>query len=160
MGGGTMVHLAGILLHPRHMTVVEKDRLIVEMAYDYMMMRDAVKLDVRVADVHEALRQLKATNNRFELIVEDIFFKGLPAESVESLRTLVVSLKAVLAPAGGIVFNRRYGGHGEFDANVLRLSIVLSEFFTSVKRKRVVQRFRNELVFASGLKPSTQNAHS
>ena len=149
LGGGTVVHLAHRLLHPGSITAVELDPMVVQVARSYMGLNDIPNLDIRVADVHVALMELR-NDKKFDLIIEDVFHLGLPTNSADSVKRYISSLTDLLALNGGIIFNRWFGR--EREAMTEQFSRFLNEWFTHVERKRVVQRWRNETIFASGFK--------
>jgi hypothetical protein len=152
LGGGTMVSLAHRVLHPQGITVVERDPVMVGVARTYMGVDDIPNVDVRVTDVHTAIAELKG-GDPFDLIIDDIFYLGIPASSDDTVRAYIASLAALLSPTGGLVFNRWFGGNR--DAVLTRFAQLLGEHFAQVRRKRVGQRWENELVYASGpRKPS------
>ena len=145
LGGGTMVHLADQALHPKSITAVELDPMVVEMAQACMGLGDIPNLEIRVADVHAALAELKTAGETFDLIIEDIFHLGLPSSSDDQFRAYIASLVDVLSPNGRMAFNRWPGREA-------RLVHFLGEWFGDVRCERIMQRWRTHVIFASELK--------
>jgi spermidine synthase len=144
-----MAHLAHRTLCPESITVVELDPVVAEMARLHMGLSEIPSLDVRIADVHVALAELR-DGPGFDLVIEDIFHCGLPARSDDSVGSFITALENVLSTEGTLVFDRwfRKRSGEEVDADQERLVRLLHQRFDVVIRRRIEQRFLNELIFA------------
>ena len=148
-----MAHLAHQMLRPRNITAVERDPVVVEIARTYMGVDSTPDLDIRVADVHHALAELR-TGEKFDLVVEDVFYLGFPTRADDFVRAYIASLADVVSATGTVAFNRwfrRWSGE-KIDTGQALLARLLSERFEGVANRKVIQRWQNELIFASGLK--------
>jgi len=152
LGGGTMVHLAHRTLNPKSITVVELDPEVVRLARSHMGLDAIPGLDTRIQDARVAMKELSGSS--FDLVVDDVFFKGFPGETDDFVREYIAELSALLSPDGTVTFDRwsrTRSGHHE-GADTERLVRLLEECFLRVALTRVEQRWHNELISASGLR--------
>lgn len=153
LGGGTMVQLAQQVLRPRRITAVERDPVVVQVAREFMGLDGIPGLRVVVGDVHTALTELERGED-FDLIIEDVFYRGFPDEPDAFIRSYIGDLARVLSDRGALVFNRWFRDRSgrPLDSGQERLARLLGERFEQVARQRIAQRWQNELIFAAGLR--------
>jgi spermidine synthase len=146
LGGGTVVQLAYRLLQPQSITIVELDPVVVDIAKRYMLMDQIPNLEIHTTDVHQALAEFQ--NGRpFDLIIEDIFYLGLPDQNDTILQAYIQSLVAILAPEGFLTFNRWISeSQEERMGSLLRL---LEERFTRVHLQKMNMRYQVQVISAS-----------
>lgn len=149
LGGGTMVHLAHQLLRPKNITAVELDPVVVEVAQTYMGINKISNLEFIVEDVHSALIKLQS-HEKFDLIVEDIFYQGFPNESENFEREYLHKIFSCLNECGVLSFNRWYKSYSgkEIDGGQELLVKHLKELFEQVVCKKIAQRWQNEIIYA------------
>ncbi len=150
LGGGTMVHLAHQLLTPKDITVVELDPVVIEVARRFMGLDQLPNVHYCAGDAYEVLDEL-TDSNRFDLVIEDIFYAGFPGKGEDHVRAHLDRLTRVLSPAGSIVLNRwfAYWNGTPQDSGQDLLEELLNERGCVVSRKKIKQRWFNELIFAS-----------
>jgi spermidine synthase len=141
------------MLQPRQITVVELDPVVAESAKAYMGLNTIPNLRILVMDVHTALAQLSG-QERFDLVIEDVFYRGMPTKTDGDVRAYIDSQASLLAENGVLVFNRwfRTWAGEKLESDQARLVACLQERFEYVVRKPVMQRWQNELFFAHGRK--------
>lgn len=151
LGGGTIVRLVHLTTTPRLVTVVELDPVVVDVARDYMGLASLPDLDIRIGDVRELLPIL-AEADPYDLVIEDVFFGGLPEPGRDHLVAFVDELAALVAPGGWLVMNRWFKewSGAPIDSGQDMLADVLADRFPVVERHRVTQRWFNELLVAGG----------
>lgn len=151
LGGGTMVRLLHRSTNPALVTVVERDPAVADVAMRYMGLASLPALDIQIGDVQEVLPVL-AESDGYDLVIEDVFFGGLPKQDHDNLVTYVDALAALVAPAGWLVLNRWFKewSGAPIDSGQDALAAVLATRFPQVQRHKVAQRWFNELLVAGG----------
>lgn len=104
LGGGTGLKVLTRELQPATITVLELDPVIVDVARRYFGVGDLPHIHILTGDEVAITTQMGATDQRFDLIVEDAMC--LPTMNDAGLaRAQLARLVALLAPGGCLVFN-------------------------------------------------------
>ena len=106
LGGGTQVHLLHRLAHPRLVTVVERDPVMVGIALDWFGLDRLGPLELVCADAEDAARGLARLRRRFDFVMEDAAYADADPRS----RPLAEALAPLVAPGGALVLNRHRRG--------------------------------------------------
>ncbi len=151
LGGGTMVHLVDRSLKPQNITVVELDPVVVDVARSQMGLEPIPNVRYIVGDVYDVLNHRLDAAERFDLVIEDIFFGGFPSQDVQHARTHLTRLLRVLSPGGTLVLNRWFAlwNGAPLASGQNALEDLLLEQGYAVSRRQIKQRWFNELIFAS-----------
>jgi spermidine synthase len=154
LGGGTMVRMVHQMTRPAVVTVVERDPVVVETAQDHMGLGELPDLDVRIGDVRDVLPVL-ADEAPYDLVIEDVYYGGVPADDYDDPADFVDLLRAVVSPNGWLVLNRWFKewNGAPVDSGQELLLPVLAERFRAVDRKQITQRWFNELIAAGMPRP-------
>jgi hypothetical protein len=104
-------------------------------------------LDIRIGDVRDVVPALAAATP-FDLVIEDVFFRGFPDADGADAAALVDALTALVAPDGWLIMNRWFKewNGAPVDSGQDALVAMLHERFAHVVRQQVTQRWFNELV--------------
>lgn len=150
LGGGTIVRLAHQSLQPAHVTVVELDPVVIEVAMAHMGLGDLPEFHPLVGDARDLGRQL-AGQEPYDLVIEDVFFGGLPGAGRDEEADYADQLAALVATNGVLVLNRWFAEWSgeEIDAGRAQTVALLEERFSVVECQRITQRWLNELIFAT-----------
>lgn len=143
LGGGTQVHLLQTRVHPRLITVVERDPVIMRVAFEWFGLRDAGPLECYCGDAREMARALARSERRFDFVMEDTAYAAPLPES----RALVAALADLVAPRGTLVVNRHFRGDGA------ELAAMLLPLFARVSQRRVRREGENVLVCGERRRP-------
>ena len=109
LGGGTALRQIRFLLPECHITAVEIDPVMVDLARRYMQL-DALDTEVVVADAYELIKEPGET---YDVIIDDVYL-GVASGVVRPAaytRSLVGSLKQKLTP-NGVTITNVITGHG------------------------------------------------
>lgn len=137
LGGGTQIHLLRRMARPRHITVIERDPAIIDVARTWFGLDDIPGLEMCCGDAAEILPGLARLERRFDFIMEDAAY-GL---EVEGATDLARTLAGLVSRRGTLVLNR----HWRHDAAAVRDT--LSSFFREISMRRVKREGENTLIF-------------
>ena len=157
LGGGTIVRMVYQRSRPSLVTVVELDPVVVATAREYMGLGSLPDLEIRVGDARDVLAEL-SSDEPYDLVIEDVFYNGLPERGASQLETYVDSLAVVVTQQGWLVLNRWFGdwSGAVVDSGQAALAAALAERFARVERRQITQRWLNELIFATGRRSPDQ----
>jgi spermidine synthase len=149
LGGGTIVRLVHQMTRPAAVTAVELDPVVAEAAREHMGLGELPALDVRIGDIRDVLPVL-ADGEPYDVVIEDVYYGGVPAGDYDGLAGYVDLLRTVVAPNGWLVFNRWFKEWDgtPVDSGQELLVPVLAERFAAVRRTQITQRWFNELIAA------------
>ena len=136
LGGGTQVHLLQRLARPRLVTVIERDPVILRIAYRWFGLGEIGRLEFLCGDAEEVVPALTAAGRRFDFIMEDAAYAEPPERAVPLARAVV----PLVAPRGRLVINR----HRRVDAH--RLVGALRRRFRRVDVRLVRRGGENALI--------------
>lgn len=140
LGGGTQVHLLHERLRPRHITVVERDPLIVRIAHRWFGLAEVPGLECLCAEAEVAARTLARARRRFDFVMEDCTYDETSARSIP----LALALARLVSRRGVLIVNRHRRPHARETARAL------APLFASVWTRRIRREADNILVSASG----------
>jgi spermidine synthase len=149
LGGGTIVRMVYQVTRPSIVTVVELDPVVAEIASEHMGLGSLPDLEIRVGDARDVLTAL-SEGEPYDIVIEDVFYRGLPDSDATHLSAYVDTLAAVVTDNGWLVLNRWFGDFSGavVDSGQDALAATLAERFERVQRKQITQRWLNELIFA------------
>ena len=149
LGGGTMVRMVHQAMRPAVVTVVELDPVVADVARDHMGLAQLPDLDVRIGDVRDLLPIL-ADEAPYDLVIEDVYYGGVPDGDHDHVVAFVESVRALVAPQGWLVLNRWFKewNGAPVDSGQELLVSVLAPRFVRVERTQITQRWFNELIAA------------
>jgi len=139
LGGGTQVHLLYRLSAPRHITVIERDPVIVRVASEWFGLDRVGRLEIVCADAETAVVGLTRAGRQFDYVMEDVTYADEPEVALAKLLALV----PLVAPRGSLVVNRHRRGDPKPLARTLRL------YFRDVRLRRVRRTGENTLICCS-----------
>jgi len=116
LGGGTQVHLLQRLARPRLVTVIERDPVILRIAYRWFGLGEIGRLEFLCGDAEEVVPTLAAAGRRFDFIMEDAAYAEPPERAVPLARAVV----PLVAPRGRLVINRHRRGDAHRLVGALR----------------------------------------
>lgn len=145
LGGGAIIHLLEKSYHPSSFTVIEHDPEIVKIAKKYFFLDTIKNLSIIIGDATETLQNLRSSRDKFDLIIDDIFYNGTRSD-VEIQKEQILLFTSLLADDGMIIFNRAID-NDEDTKNIQNFKNILLDFSTNVKRKTVRQRWSNEVIY-------------
>ena len=108
LGGGTIVRMVYQLTRPSIVTVVELDPVVAQIAREHMGLGSLPDLEIRIGDARDALTEL-TDGEPYDVVIEDVFYRGLPESDATQLNAYVESLAAVVTQDGWLVLNRWFG---------------------------------------------------
>ena len=149
LGGGTIVRMVYQLARPSLVTVVELDPVVADVAREHMGLGSLPDLEIRVGDARAVLTEL-TPDEPYDVVIEDVFYGGLPESDGTQLNAYVDSLAALVTDDGWLVLNRWFGdwSGAVVDSGQDALAAALAERFERVERRQITQRWLNELIFA------------
>jgi spermidine synthase len=142
LGGGTQLHLLRQQVTPRHVTAIERDPLIVEIAQRWFGLDEIPGLEFLCTEATTAVASLAKTRGRFDFIMEDCTYDQPAERSIP----LALSLVGLLSRRGVLVVNRHRRPHARETA------LALAPAFKEIRLHRVRREADNILVCASGLR--------
>jgi len=139
LGGGTQVHLLHRLCAPRHITVIERDPVIVRVASEWFELDRVGKLEIVCADAETAVTGLAQAGRQFDYVMDDVSYADEPEVALPKLLAVV----PLVTPRGSFVVNRHRRGDPRPLARTLRL------YFREVRLRRVRRTGENTLICCS-----------
>ena len=139
LGGGTQVHLLHRLSAPRHITVIERDPVIVRVASEWFGLDRVGKLEIVCADAETAVTGLARAGRQFDYVMDDVSYADEPEVALPKLLAVV----PLVTPRGSLVVNRHRRGDPRPLARTLRL------YFREVRLRRVRRTGENTLICCS-----------
>jgi spermidine synthase len=136
LGGGTQVHLLARQMHPRLISVIERDPAIIATATRWFGLDVCRGLEFLCGDAERVVPWLATTGRRFDFIMEDAAYAGDLAQALP----LALALAPLVAPRGVMVINRHRR------RGVDRLVAALRPLFGEVTLRRVRTEGENVLV--------------
>lgn len=140
LGGGTQVHLLQQVAAPRLVTVIERDRAIVDVALRWFGLNGHGRLEFLCGAAERVVPWLRRVGRRFDFIMEDAAYAAAPGQALALARALT----PLVAPRGVLVLNRHRRGDARRAAAALRAS------FGEVRVRLVRQEAENALVVCGG----------
>lgn len=101
LGGGSAINEVHARFPSTHITVLEWDPVMVDLAHELKLFPDSIKLDLLIGDAVELLPLL---TRKFDLVLIDLF-KGETPEPRLSTPAMIISIAQVLNPSGHIILN-------------------------------------------------------
>ncbi|MDI6804777.1 MAG: methyltransferase domain-containing protein [Bacteroidota bacterium] len=150
LGGGSIIHLLDKSYHPAYFTAIEHDPEIVKLAMDYFSLNKIRNLSVIIGDANEALNNLSDSQEKFDLIIDDVFYVSARF-NVEVQKDLIQLFTSLLAQNGVITFNRAIDTEEDID-KVEVFKNILSASGYRVKSKSIRQIGWNDIIYCQ-LKP-------
>ena len=138
-GGGSQLALLSARARPRWLTVVERDPVVVRLAFRYFGLAGLRQVEWLCGDVERVLPALEAAARRFDFVMED----AMHAEPAARAAAVTRRLAALLAPGGALVLNRHIRHRAAATAALRRV-------FARVTTERVRRDAGNVLICASG----------
>ncbi len=105
LGGGTTLHLIAGAIRPSGLTVVERDPIVIGIAREWFGVGEIPGVRIVEGDALESLARMEAGPERFDLIIDDVFFTETSALSGAG-KKLHAALRTLLRPGGSVVLNR------------------------------------------------------
>jgi hypothetical protein len=139
LGGGTQVHLLHRLAAPRHITVIERDPVIVRVASEWFGLDRIGRIEIVCTDADAGVAELARTGRRFDYVMEDVTYADKPEIALPKL----IAMVPLVAPRGSLVVNRHRNGDPRPLARTLRL------YFGEVRLRRVRRTGENTLICCS-----------
>ncbi len=112
LGGGTTLHLLAREHRPSSLTVVERDPVVIGIAREWFGVGEIPGIRIIEGDALETLARLAAGPERFDLILDDVFFTETSTLGGRG-KELHGALRALLRPGGSIVLNRPVDSPGD-----------------------------------------------
>ncbi len=101
LGGGAVVHLLEKSFHPDSFTIIEHDPEIVKISKKYFSLDKIHNYSIIVDDATQALIELNTSQNKFDLIIDDVFYESARLD-INSQRNIIESFTPLLAQGGAI----------------------------------------------------------
>jgi spermidine synthase len=139
LGGGTQLHLLRERARPRRIAVIERDPVIVRVAWRYFGLHGLPDLEVLCDDAEVVIPALARTRRRFDFVMEDAMYAAPPERAIPLAETLA----RLVTRRGVLVLNRHRRRHARQTAAALR------SFFADVRLRHVRRDAENVLVCAS-----------
>lgn len=150
LGGGAIIHLLEKSYHPSSFTVIEHDPEIVKIAKKYFFLDKIQNVSIIIEDATEALKYLRKTHEKFDLIIDDVFYVGARS-NIEIQIDMIQLFTSLLAQNGVITFNRAIDTEEDID-KVKVFKNILSESGYRVKSRSIRQIGWNDIIYCQ-LKP-------
>ena len=115
LGGGTQLMLLAARAHPRSMTAVERDPVILHVAQRYFGL-GLERTEVFCGDIERVLPALESAGRRFDFIMEDAAY----ADPVDRSLPIALRLAQLLGTRGILVLNRNARHHAAETSAALR----------------------------------------
>lgn len=146
LGGGSMHHLMAQKFPGIHITSVEIDKVIVEVAKKYFKLDDIPNHRVIVADALKVIavpEEYGIANNSMQAVIVDIFC-GQKYPDLGASGNFFACVKNLVVPGGLVVFNRIYLEHHQEQVN--QFIDALEGFFTDIKSVIIAGRTNSDNV--------------
>ncbi|MBI4547784.1 MAG: hypothetical protein HY707_07385 [Ignavibacteriae bacterium] len=145
LGGGTVLHLLHQDLHPSSMVALERDPEILEIAKSFFSLANVPGLEIILGDASVTLKQLQTNNNKFDLIIDDIFYQ-MASDTINRIREHVEILFSLLHTGGSVVFNHPIDKPTEIN-HTRHFVHTLEDMDCVVSVKSIRQRWWNDIIF-------------
>ncbi len=146
LGGGSMQHLMSQKFPGIHITSVEIDKVMVEVAQKYFGLDDIPNHRVIVGDALKVIavpEEYGIANNSMQAVIVDIFC-GQKYPDLGSSGNFFACVKNLVVPGGLVVFNRIYLEHHQEQVNQFIDS--LETFFSDIKSVVIAGRTNSDNV--------------
>lgn len=146
LGGGSMQHLMSQKFPGIHITSVEIDKVMVEVAQKYFGLDDIPNHRVIVGDALKVIavpEEYGIANNSMQAVIVDIFC-GQKYPDLGSSGNFFACVKNLVVPGGLVVFNRIYLEHHQEQVNQFIDS--LETFFSNIKSVVIAGRTNSDNV--------------
>lgn len=146
LGGGSMQHLMAKKFPGMHITSVEIDKAMVEVAQKYFRLDDIPNHRVIVGDALKVIavpEEYGISANSMQAVIVDIFC-GQKYPDLGSSGNFFACVKNLVVPGGLVVFNRIYLEHHQEQVNQFIES--LEGFFTDIKSVIIAGRTNSDNV--------------
>ena len=146
LGGGSMQHLMAKKFPGIHITSVEIDKVMVEVAQKYFRLDDISNHRVIVGDALKVIavpEEYGISANSMQAVIVDIFC-GQKYPDLGSSGNFFACVKNLVVPGGLVVFNRIYLEHHQEQVNQFIES--LEGFFTDIKSVIIAGRTNSDNV--------------
>jgi len=146
LGGGSMQHLLAKKFPGIHITSVEIDKVMVDVAQKYFRLDDISNHRVIVGDALKVItvpEEYGISANSMQAVIVDIFC-GQKYPDLGSSGNFFVCAKNLVVPGGLVVFNRIYLEHHQEQVNQFIES--LEGFFTDIKSVIIAGRTNSDNV--------------
>jgi predicted membrane-bound spermidine synthase len=142
LGGGAALHIMQRQIEPASITVIERDRHVVELARDFFDLRAVGRVHVVNGDARATL----PVRRQFDLVIDDATVHQLIRSPAATAVSQAEALASFVAPGGTLVFNApidnvecRYGTEAFVAA--------LRDAGYRVAVERIHERWRNWIVY-------------
>jgi spermidine synthase len=139
LGGGTQLHLLRERVTPRHVTAIERDPVIVQLAQRWFGLGKIPQLEFLCAEASVVVETLRRARRRFDFIMEDCTYD----ETAERSIPLAVSLARLVSRRGTLIINRHRRLHAR------QTAAALAPHFARIRLRRVRREADNILVCAT-----------
>ena len=146
LGGGSMQHLMAKKFPGIHITSVEIDKVMVEVAQKYFRLDDISNHRVIVGDALKVIavpEEYGISANSMQVVIVDIFC-GQKYPDLGSSGNFFACVKNLVVPGGLVVFNRIYLEHHQEQVNQFIES--LEGFFSDIKSVIIAGRTNSDNV--------------
>lgn len=150
LGGGTMAHLFEQELPEARLTIVEIDKVMVEVAKKFFEIDTIPNLSVITADALRVVSEPEKFNlvkDSFDVVIVDIYC-GEEYPDLGKHGTFFNGIKWFLRPGGLVVFNRIYMEHHQSEVDIF--ADILGEVFNEVGTSTVAGRSNSDNILIYG----------
>jgi spermidine synthase len=129
LGGGTAAKLVRKKWSGAKITGIDIDPIMIELGRKYLGL-DEVGLDIKVEDALETVEKLKRKNEKFDLIIVDLYNGDQFPEKFENENYMHL-VRNILARSGVAIFNQLY--YDDKRSNTIRFGLKLQKVFSRVE---------------------------
>lgn len=146
LGGGAMQHLMSKKFPDIHITSVEIDKVMVDVAQRYFDLDQILNHRIIVGDALKVIampEEYGIPNNSFQAVVVDIYC-GEKYPDLGTSGNFFAGVKNLVIPGGLVIFNRIYLEHHQEQVN--QFIELLENFFTDIKSVIIAGRTNSDNV--------------
>lgn len=146
LGGGSMQHLLAKKFPGIHITSVEIDKVMVDVAKQYFQLDEIPNHRIIVADALKVIavpEEFGIPHNSLQTVIVDIFC-GQKYPDLGASGNFFACVKNLVIPGGLVVFNRIYLEHHQQDVN--RFIESLEAFYSNIKSVIIAGRTNSDNV--------------
>jgi len=150
LGGGTMAHLISRQLPEAHVTAVEIDPVMVQIAKDYFAIDSLPNLKILTADALRVIstpEKYQLNKDTFDVVIIDIYC-GDKYPDLGKSGTFFSGIKWFLKTGGLVVFNRIYVKDHQFEVDTFME--LVEEVYSNVRSKSVAGRTNSDNILIYG----------
>lgn len=146
LGGGAMQHLLAKKFPGIHITSVEIDKVMVDVAKKFFGLEDIPNHRIIVGDALKVIsvpEEFGIPHNSFQAVIVDIYC-GQQYPDLGSCGNFFASVKNLVVPGGLVIFNRIYLEHHQEQVN--QFIDLLEGFYTNIKSVIIAGRTNSDNV--------------